>query len=141
MNNLMYVSSGNHYPLAAMPIKPTKVEIPGEEWEKLNNLLQERERMVQAKTIFIEQGYSYKSDGRQQQTYNYKTASEDESIRLLTKALQEAEDLKNERKDTLERLEAEYKDKLEKELEIRSSNYIKLYQRGFWARVFNRIPK
>ena len=136
------VKTSEVFEMSTIPVQLGKVEIPGDEWNKIQRMLEERHRMLVAKSVIVENlgiGNVY-----------YKTLSEDEHVRELAKALQKIEDVRAalEEKHRLD-LREYVNDNHNLEMKLKQSELnekslkhtVEWYKgRGFWKRVFNRSP-
>lgn len=129
------------FEMSTIPVELGKVEIPGREWNKIQQMLEERQKLLIAKSVIVESSIG---------SLYYKTLSEDQHVQELTSALQKVVDVKKE-------LEEKYAADLDG---FRNKNYnldtalkeeqkktvllaqkVAFYKsRGFWSRVFNTQP-
>jgi hypothetical protein len=73
--NMNIVRSAEVFEMSTLPVQLGKVELPGDEWNKIQRMLEERQRMLISKSVIVENSLG---------GVYYKTLSEDEHIQSMS---------------------------------------------------------
>lgn len=142
------------FEMTTLPVQLGEVKLPGEEWNKIAKMLEERERLLKAKSVLVFQEY-----GIHGVKCTYKTMSEDEHVQELARLSAEVEELKqgfSKKESELNeahqrfmqiRLSEERREwneevsKLNKTVRSLESTIFQYKNRGLFRRIFNLPPK
>lgn len=148
------------FEMTTLPVELGEVKLPGAEWNKIARMLEERDRLLKAKSVLVFQDY-----GLREVRCTYKTMSEDEHVQELARLSAEVEELKQgfskkeselneanqrfmqirlseERQEWNEKEEWNEKvSKLNKTVRSLESTIFQYKNRGLFRRIFNLPPK
>lgn len=153
MQGLTRYTKGEVFQMSEIPVQLGKVELPGDQWNKIAVMLEERDRFLKSKAILVET--RYRSEGAS----TYQCLSEDEVNKQLAEVLQKIEKMEEKHprdiEEAQEKAQKYYENKYSSQIETYKTKIAelkldiekektfsdKLLQRGLWRRIFNKGPK
>lgn len=153
MQGLTRYTKGEVFQMSEIPVQLGKVELPGDQWNKIAVMLEERDRFLKSKAILVET--RYRSEGAS----TYQCLSEDEVNKQLAEVLQKIEKMEEKHprdiEEAQEKAQRYYENKYSSQIETYKTKIAelkldiekektfsdKLLQRGLWRRIFNKGPK
>lgn len=142
------VKSAEVFELSTLPVELGKIELPGSEWNKIQIMLEERQRMLVAKSVIVEANGIY---GKAV----YKTLSDEQHVIELAQALQAVQDAAGEQEKAVQaaitqrsndfdhRINEIVRQRDEAQSEKKEAlTHLRLYKnRSLFRRIFNLEPK
>lgn len=80
------------FEMTTLPVELGEVKLPGAEWNKIARMLEERDRLLKAKSVLVYHHYGL----REASVCTYKTMSPDEHVQELARLSAEIESMKQE---------------------------------------------